>query len=265
MEIVVLTKPVPDSESRLRPNATGTALDTTGLKFVLAGYDESAVEQALLLKEASPGTTVRAIAFGLPARADEALRASLALGVDSATSVEAPPDTPVDPILTARALAHAVARYRPAIVLAGKQASDDEAGLVPSALGEILGMPDFGSVVNLHWLADRNVLTFDRATPDGLESIEVPPPAVLALQQAWNDPRTAKLPMILKSRRAPIDRIPWPDVAAALGEGAIARTRPVGFRLPSARTGAKMISAKSAEEAARELVRILQEEANVFP
>ena len=89
MRIAVLIKPVPEAESRLRPNANATRLDPEGVKFVLAGYDESAVEQALLLKEAVAGSTIRAIAFGLP-RCEEPLRSSLALGVDAATLVEGP-------------------------------------------------------------------------------------------------------------------------------------------------------------------------------
>ncbi|EQD28645.1 Electron transfer flavoprotein alpha/beta-subunit, partial [mine drainage metagenome] len=48
MEIAVCVKPVPDPETRLRPGPDQRTLDVEGVKFVLAGYDESAVEQALL-------------------------------------------------------------------------------------------------------------------------------------------------------------------------------------------------------------------------
>jgi electron transfer flavoprotein alpha/beta subunit len=44
MDLLVLIKPVPDPETRLRPNSAGTSLDTEGVKWVLTGYDESAVE-----------------------------------------------------------------------------------------------------------------------------------------------------------------------------------------------------------------------------
>ncbi|EQD38493.1 Electron transfer flavoprotein alpha/beta-subunit [mine drainage metagenome] len=64
MEIVVCVKPVPDPDTRLTPGPDRRSLDTEGVKFVLAGYDESAVEQALLLKEQIPGSAVRAVAYG---------------------------------------------------------------------------------------------------------------------------------------------------------------------------------------------------------
>jgi electron transfer flavoprotein beta subunit len=79
------------------------------------------------------------------------------------------------------------------------------------------------------------------------------------LQQAWNDPRTAKLPNILKSRKMPIDK-----VTAAMTEAG-PRQRSLSFRLPAPRTGARMIEFKTPEEAAEKLVRILKEEAKVFP
>lgn len=265
MEIVVLVKPVPDGETRLRANAAGTGLDTDGVKWVLAGYDESAVEQALLLREAVPGTKVRAIAFGPAPRTEEVLRAAIALGCDAATWVEHPLELAVDPILAAQALAHAVRRSPVDLVLTGKQAGDDEAGLVTGAVGELLHASSFSGVVDLRWDPASSRFTFKRAVEGGTESGSAPAPLVVGLQQAWNDPRTAKLPNILKSRKAPIEKLAWNDVAAAIGPAGSARSQALSFRLPPPRTGAKMITYKTPEEAATELVRLLREEAKVFP
>ncbi|MCI4362663.1 MAG: electron transfer flavoprotein subunit beta, partial [Thermoplasmata archaeon] len=95
--------------------------------------------------------------------------------------------------------------------------------------------------------------------------VRVTLPALVALQQAWNDPRTAKLPNILKSRKAPIERIPAAEVAAAMAPSMPTLARRVAFRLPPPRTGAKMIEYSTPEDAAQKLVRILREEAKVFP
>ncbi len=94
---------------------------------------------------------------------------------------------------------------------------------------------------------------------------EVPGPLVVGLQQAWNDPRTAKLPNILKSRRAPIEKIGWSDTSAALGPLGTPAYDAERFQLPPARTGARMIGYKTPAEAAEKLVRILREDAKVFP
>ncbi|MFY9717077.1 MAG: electron transfer flavoprotein subunit beta/FixA family protein [Thermoplasmata archaeon] len=258
MEIVVCVKPVPEAETRLRVRADGTGLDPEGVKFVLAGYDESALEQALLLREAIPGSHVHAIACGPAPRTEEVLRASIAIGADLATWVEAAAAAADDPISAARALADAIRTVPHDLVLCGKQAGDHEEGLVGGALGEFLGTPDFGSVLDLRFDAAAGRLRFRRATENGQELWESPLPCVIALQQAWNDPRTAKLPAILKSRKAAIAKVP-----AGPGDGA----RPVTerFELPAPRSGAKMIEFKTPEEAAEKLVRLLREEAKVFP
>jgi electron transfer flavoprotein beta subunit len=259
VEIVVCVKPVPEPETRLRVAADGRTVDGEGVKFVLAGYDESAVEQALLLKEAVPGSAVHVVSCGPAPRTEEVLRASIALGCDKATWVEAPPAVASDPLRAATAIAPVLRAASPSLVLCGKQAGDDEAGLFASALGELLGVPDLGFVVDLRWDAAAQRFRFQRVTEPGLERWEAPAPLVVALQQAWNDPRTAKLPSILKSRKAPIARAP------ADGATAVPASEPEKFELPPPRTGAKLIEYKTPDEAARQLVRILREEAKVLP
>ena len=81
---------------------------------------------------------------------------------------------------------------------------------------------------------------------------------MIALQQAWNDPRTAKLPAILKSRKATIAKAS----AADLPGGRVVAER---FELPAPRAGAKLIDYQTPEEAAQKLVRLLRDEAKVFP
>jgi electron transfer flavoprotein beta subunit len=259
VEIVVCLKPVPEAETRLRAASDGRGLDPEGVKFVLAGYDESAVEQALLLKESIPGSSVHAVAYGPSPRTEEVLRAAVALGVDRATWVEAAAGAPTDPLAAARALADAIRPAPHDLVLCGKQAGDDEAGLVGPALGELLEVPDFGSVVDLRWDAASGRFTFVRSTERGGERWQCPPPCVLALQQAWNDPRTAKLPNILKSRKATIAK----HASAVPADGA--RSVAEKFELPAPRTGARLIEYKTPQEAAEKLVRLLREEAKVFP
>jgi electron transfer flavoprotein beta subunit len=259
VEIAVCVKPVPEAETRLRVARDGRSLDTEGVKFVLAGYDESAVEQALLLKEAVPGSTVHVLSCGPAPRTEEVLRASIALGSDRATWVEATAEVAADPVRAAAAVARALGSAPPELILCGKQAGDDEAGLFGGALGESLGMPDLGFVVDLRWDAGTKKFRFQRATESGLERWETPAPVVIGLQQAWNDPRTAKLPNILKSRKAPIAKV------AAEGGSSSPSSVPEKFELPAPRTGARMVEYKTPEEAAQKLVRILREEAKVFP
>lgn len=259
MEIVVCVKPVPEPETRLRVAPDGRTLDPEGVKFILAGYDESAVEQALLLKESVAGTIVHVISCGPAPRTEEVLRASIALGCDKATWVEAPATFASDPVRAAGAVAAVLRGVPHDLVLCGKQAGDDEAGLFAGALAELLGAPDLGYVVDLRWDAGSKQFKFQRVTEPGVERWEAAPPLVIGLQQAWNDPRTAKLPNILKSRKTPITKVPADATAAPHP------SEPEKFELPPPRTGAKLIEYKTPEEAAQRLVRTLREEAKVLP
>ncbi len=258
MEIVVCVKPVPEPETRLRVAPDGRTLDAEGVKFILAGYDESAVEQALLMKESVPGSTVHVLSCGPAPRTEEVLRAAIALGCDKATWVEAPAPFASDPVRAAGAIAAVLRSGAHDLILCGKQAGDDEAGLFAGALGELLGVADLGFVVDLRWDASSSRFKFQRVTEPGVERWEAAPPLVVGLQQAWNDPRTAKLPNILKSRKAPIARAP------ADASGATPSSEPEKFELPPPRTGARMIEFKTPEEAAQRLVRVLREEAKVL-
>jgi electron transfer flavoprotein beta subunit len=260
MDIVVCVKPVPEADTRLRATADGRSLDPENVKFVLAGYDESAVEQALLLKEANPGSKVRVVSCGPPPRTEEVLRASIALGCDEAIWVESTADAVADPVAVARALGAAVQGIPHDLVLCGKQSGDDESGLVAAALGELLGVPDFGYVTDLRWDPASSRFKFQRSAEAGPELWEAPAPCVIGLQQAWNDPRTAKLPAILRSRKAPITHL-----LAGPADPGVPRSEPERFELPAPRTGARMIEYKTPEEAAANLVKILREEAKVFP
>lgn len=260
MEIVVAVKPVPEAEAKLRVRPDGRALEEDSVKFVLAGYDESAVEQALLLKDATAPSTVTAVAFGLPNRCEEVLRSCLALGCDRAVVVDAPGvEALADPMRVARGLAAGLAGRTVDLLLFGKQAGDDEEGLVGPATAQRLGLPFGGSVTDLRWDAAAQQFTFRRPVDAGEETWTASRPVAIGLQQAWNDPRTAKLPAILKSRKAAVDHAPEPpatDLPKSVGEG---------FALPPPRTGAKILEYRTPEEAAQKLLRALREEAKVLP
>lgn len=263
MQLLVFVKPLPEAETRLRPSADGRRLDTDGVKFVLSGYDESAVEQALLLKEANPGSIVRAASFGPAPHTEEVLRSCLALGCDHATWVEAPAGAEPELRETARALAAAAQGFPADLYLLGQQSLDTESGLLPLALAARLGLPGANGALNLKFDAAGHRLTFDKELSGLRESWALPVPSVIGLRQAANDPRAAKLQNILKSRKLPIDRIAASSLPpASAGSGSV---RAVRFELPPPRTGARFIEGPTPEDAAKELVRVLREEAKVLP
>lgn len=78
MEIIVLLKQVPATESFIGIADDGVSIKTEDIKWVINPYDEYAVEEALRIRSAHGGT-VTIISAG-PERSVEAIRTALAMG-----------------------------------------------------------------------------------------------------------------------------------------------------------------------------------------
>ena len=83
MRIVVLMKAVPDLVEEIELTPDGTDIDREFLKFVLNEWDDQALEEALLVKEASGGEVV-AVGLTGDTDIDQALYTAVAKGADSA-------------------------------------------------------------------------------------------------------------------------------------------------------------------------------------
>src|SRR5215510_6881997 len=137
MKILVAIKQVPDTATQVKIAGDGRSIDTAGITWIVSPYDEFAVEEALRIKEKRGQGEVVAITLG-PDRAKEALRSSLAMGADRAIHLNDPAWGEADTLTAARALAAAIKREAPELVLCGRQAIDDDMGAVMAQLAEIL-------------------------------------------------------------------------------------------------------------------------------
>lgn len=267
MDVVVCVKQVPDPETKLRVAPSGKTFDSDGVKFTINNtYDEATVEEALRMKEEFGFTSLRAVSVG-PARAEEGLRSALAIGADEAILIETPPGTQLDPLLVARLLAAVIKDIPHDLVMVGRQAQDDEAGAVGSALGEYMDLPSYSFVTELTPDAPNHVLKMRRCLEGGEEIFTGPFPAVLSILKGAKDPRTPTLPNILKARKKPLKKVPLAEVQAkiaAMKGGAAPGTQPTSFALPPPRAGAKMVEYQTPEEAAEKLIKLLKEEARAL-
>ena len=93
MNIVVLCKQVPDTESKIKLLGDNSNYDPEGIQWVLNVYDEFAVEEALKIKEAGKAAKVTVLSIG-PKRCEEAIRTALAMGADDAPHLTAPTLSP---------------------------------------------------------------------------------------------------------------------------------------------------------------------------
>src|SRR5690242_21945930 len=90
MKMYVCIKQIPDPNSvvsKLDPNTR--RLVRSGVSLVLDPGDESTISAEIKLRDTLGNSEVTAVSMG-PARAEEALRRSLAMGVDSAILVTDP-------------------------------------------------------------------------------------------------------------------------------------------------------------------------------
>ncbi|MEX0980156.1 MAG: electron transfer flavoprotein subunit beta, partial [Gemmatimonadota bacterium] len=87
MNIIVCVKRVPDTETRIRLDEGGGAIDPAGVKFIVSPYDEFAIEAALRTRDAAGDGEVTLLTLG-SASAAETLRTGLAMGADRAILLE---------------------------------------------------------------------------------------------------------------------------------------------------------------------------------
>ena len=86
MNIAVLVKQVPDTESSVQIADDGKSISTESIKWVMNPYDELAVEEALQIKE-DHGGTVTVFSMGNK-QSEKTLRTALAMGADKAVIVD---------------------------------------------------------------------------------------------------------------------------------------------------------------------------------
>lgn len=248
MNIAVLVKLVPDTEATIKIDADRKKIAAGEINFVLNPYDEYAVEEALRQKEKHSGQ-VTVVSLGGD-EAVKALRNALAMGADDAIHVKNPAG--LDMLGVARALADAIRGRGFDLILAGKQAVDDDCGAVGSMVAELLDIAHVATVVKLD--VEGGKLTAVREIETGSEVIEADLPALITAQKGLNEPRYASLKGIMASKKKVI--------ADVEGTASLAKVEVVQLNYQPGRPPGKIVG--QGIEAVPQLVRLLREEAKVL-
>ena len=257
MRFLVCLKQVPDSTVRVRVGGDGRSIATEGITWSISPYDEYAVELALERKDADPATVVSVVTVG-PARSRDALRQALAMGCDDATLVTAPED--IAGLDVANALAAVVTEMKPDVVLCGKQASDDDQGLVGPALAEALGWPHVGMVTKIIPATGGTELW--REVEGGHEVWKATLPVVGLVHKSEKEPRYPSLPGIMKAKKKEIRET---DLGSLGVSPSAPRIEIVAMEPPPQRGGGKIFKLDGdAKGVAEQVVKALHEEAKVI-
>jgi electron transfer flavoprotein beta subunit len=209
MKIVATIKRTPQRDTRMKLTPEGR-LVVDQVQYEVNPFDELAVEEALVIRDKLGGEVV-AVAVG-PAGTAEQLQTALAMGADRSLRVET--DQALDPLQTAHALAAAIRKESPDLVLMGKLAIDAENGQVPLMLAELLGWPHASFASKVEIAADQKTARVTCEVDGGLETVDVTLPAVITTDLRLNEPRYASLPGILKAKKKPAAVLTLADVGA---------------------------------------------------
>ncbi len=200
MKVLVPVKRVIDPNVRPRVKADGTGVDLANIKMAMNPFCEIAVEEAVRMKEKGTVTEIVIVSIG-PAQAQETIRVGLAMGGDRGILVQT--DAAVEPLAVAKILKAIVEAEQPQLVIAGKQAIDDDSNQTGQMLAALLGWPQgtFASTV----ARDGDNLSVTREVDGGLQTVLLDLPAVVTTDLRLNEPRFASLPNIMKAKKKPID------------------------------------------------------------
>ena len=257
MKILVCLKQVPHKDARLE--ASGSWIDEGGIKFEINQYDTYALEEALRIKDAGEGEVV--VATIGPDRTSQALRTALGMGADRAIQIWDDALADADSLAIAKTLAAAVQGENFDLVLMGLMSDDTNYSLTGPMLAELLGWPHVSAITKLELSGDD--FTAEREIEGATEVQQGSFPAVLTCEKGLNEPRYPSLKGIMQAKKKRLDLKTPEELGLDAAELEQPRLIWEAMELPAERGVGRLVEGPP-EEAARELARLLREEAKVI-
>jgi len=250
MKIVACIKRVPVTETQPKIDASGTAMESSGVEHMLSFYDELGVEEALVTKE-KHGGEVTVLTLG-PAEASKEVRECLAKGADQGVILADADWNKRDCRATAKALAAKIGELGADLVFTGWVATDRDNAAVGPMLATYL---DYACVTNVIELSiDGTTGTAKRESEAGIETYTFSLPAVITCQKGLNEPRRAGLKGIMAAKKKAVEEVPFEEVAN--------QAEVTGLSLPPARSEGRIVGEGAAAVPA--LIEALRNEAQVL-
>ena len=214
LKIIVLAKQVPDTRNvgKDAMKEDGT-INRAALPAIFNPEDLNALEQALRLKDAYPGTTVTLLTMG-PGRAAEIIREGLYRGADGGYLLTDRAFAGADTLATSYALATAIKKIGDYdIIIGGRQAIDGDTAQVGPQVAEKLGLTQVTYAEEILNVDEKNrSITVKRHIDGGVETVEGPLPIVITVNgsAAPCRPRNARLVMKFKRALGAQEKAPAP-------------------------------------------------------
>lgn len=257
MKIAVCMKQVPAKDAPLRLNAGATWVEESDISFETCEPDAFAVEAALQLKEKHGGEVV-VVSLG-PNRVRQVIKEGLAKGADRAIHVTDDEFYQLDPYQTAATLAGAMKQENFDLILTGLQSDDHGFGQTAVLMADLLGMSHATIIMDIE-IKDGGLRVKRELEAGWFQWIEMPLPAVLAIQSGINKPRYASLKGIMAAKKKEIRAVARAD---ALPGDVAATQRTTSIYVPQ-KTKQTQFLEGSPKEMAEKLIEKLRHEARVL-
>jgi electron transfer flavoprotein beta subunit len=255
VNIGVCVKIAPDTNARVKIAGDGSGFDMADQVHGIPDYDEYAVEEAMRTRGGDKGSPVTVFTVGDKSAEKHLRKGVLALDGDKAVIIT---EQPGDTLQVAQLLGAAIKAEGCDIVFTGKVSTDGGSYQLSPMLAEVLGWTLVSKVLEL--TIDGNNFTATCAMDAGIRKVVTGSlPAVVTCEDGLNKVRLPNMRGIIKAKRKKIAQLGASDLGVTLGD---ALATEGGFVPPPKRPAGQMIDGEPAE-AARELVRILRNEAKV--
>lgn len=221
MRIIVLVKQLPDLVEELEVDSDGTDVDREFLKFVPNEWDEQALEEALLIKEAN-GAEVVVVGLDDP-DIDQSLYTAIARGADRAVKLVGAGEGWLSTHARAEMIAEWLGGNAFDLILTGVQAADDLDGQLAAVLAARLGLPHAAVVVGID--PKDGAITVTQELGGGINvDEEITLPAVIGMQTARQAPRYASITRVRQAMQAGgIEEVQASTFATPWHEGLVIR------------------------------------------
>jgi electron transfer flavoprotein beta subunit len=208
MNILVCVKQVPESESVVTVDEDALWVRIHGSSaFRMNHFDECAVEAAVQIKEAFPGTTIHILSVG-PERSEAVIRRAIGMGADNGTHMVTPGGGFVDPAILAGWMATLPEASGADLIFCGAMSEDLMQGQVGPLMAECLSLPCATAVVHVEIMPPGEGVHVEREIEGGYrEAVALQLPALLTIQTGINQPRYPSLSNLLRANKLKLNNL----------------------------------------------------------
>ncbi|MCP4163787.1 MAG: electron transfer flavoprotein subunit beta/FixA family protein [Deltaproteobacteria bacterium] len=255
MKILVCIKQVPIVEELLELDTEKKWLSDTDVEYRINRFDEFAIEEALLIKETTKGTTVDVISFG-PQRVETVLRRAMGMGADNGIHIEDETEGFINPLTIATLIGQYAQNNDYDLIFTGIMSEDSMQSLVGPMLASYLNLPCAVSVVETKLDEKTEKISVKCELEGGhYQNVRLNLPSVSTIQSGINKPRYPSLSNMLRANKQDLINIDINSLKKPQTNEKI-----LNISLPERSKKIKFLEG-SMEEKAEELIQLLHKKA----